>query len=129
MFRHTVRPFPPRHPLVTMTPATLNGFLSKKEIESAYGRSFRSLTRDITRAVKAGDMNILRHLKLVTEDEAVREGTNVTLDMIQDLSNRGQRPMWLVEETWVADWVTRRPGRGRDTARSTASQFESHSDT
>jgi hypothetical protein len=104
-----------------MTTFTLDGFLSKKEIESAYGRSFRSLTRDITRAVKAGDADVLRHLKLVTEDELVREGTDVTLDMIQELSNAGQRPMWLVEEGWVADWITRRPTRRGETVASQSS--------
>ena len=97
-----------------MTTATLAGFLSKKEIEASYGRSFRSLTRDITRAVRAGDTDILRHLKLVTEDEKVREGSEVTLDLIQELSNDGLRPMWLAEESWVADWCKGRPGQRRD---------------
>jgi len=96
-----------------MTPVTLEGFLSKKEIEASYGRSYRSLTRDITRAVKTGDTKILQHLKLVTEDEKVREGTDVTLDMIQDLSNHGMRPTWLAEETWIADWCARRSGQRR----------------
>src|SRR5436190_13730738 len=103
-------------PPVTMTPATLSGFLNKKEIEANYGRSYRSLTRDITRAVKAADADILQHLKLVTDDETVREGTDVTLDMIQDLSNNGLRPMWLAEETWVAEWCTRRSGSRQDNA-------------
>jgi hypothetical protein len=102
-----------------MTTATLTGFLSKKEIEASYGRSYRSLTRDITKAVKAGNTDILRHLKLVTEDEAVREGTDVTLDMIQDLSNQGQRPMWLAEESWVADWCTQRSVYRRDSTKQT----------
>ena len=94
-----------------MTTVTLEGFLSKKEIEASYGRSYRSLTRDITRAVKTGDAKILQHLKLVTEDEKVREGTDVTLGMIQDLSNHGMRPTWLAEESWIAEWCARRSAR------------------
>jgi len=97
-----------------MTSANLAGFLNKKEIEANYGRSYRSLTRDITRAVKNGDASILQHLKLVTEDDTVREGSDVTLDMIQDLSNNGLRPMWLAEETWVADWCARRSNPRQD---------------
>ena len=99
-----------------MTSANLTGFLNKKEIEANYGRSYRSLTRDITRAVKSGDTSILQHLKLVTEDDTVREGSDVTLDMIQDLSNNGLRPMWLAEETWVAEWCARKSNAGQDHA-------------
>jgi hypothetical protein len=99
-----------------MTPVSLSGFLNKKEIEASYGRSYRSLTRDITRAVKAGDTEILQHLKLVTEDDTVREGSDVTLEMIQELSNHGLRPMWLAEESWIADWCARRSGHRRDNA-------------
>ena len=99
-----------------MTSTTLAGFLNKKEIEANYGRSYRSLTRDITRAVKNSDASILQHLKLVTEDDTVREGSDVTLDMIQDLSNNGLRPMWLAEETWVAEWCARRSSPRQDNA-------------
>lgn len=91
-----------------MTPVALDGFLSKKQIEASYGRSYRSLTRDITRAVKTGNTDVLRHLKLITEDDKVREGTEVTLELIQDLSNHGMRPTWLAEESWVAEWCARR---------------------
>ncbi len=91
-----------------MTSATLTGFLNKKEIEANYGRSYRSLTRDITKAVRSRDANILQHLKLVTDDEQIREGSDVTLDLIQELSNSGLRPMWLAEETWVAERCLKR---------------------
>jgi len=91
-----------------MTSSTPAGFLNKKEIEANYGRSYRSLTRDITRAVKSRDANILQHLKLVTEDKRIREGTEVDLELIQELSNSGLRPMWLAEETWVADWCLKK---------------------
>jgi hypothetical protein len=94
-----------------MTPVTIDGYLSKKEIEAAYGRSFRSLTRDISRAVRASDANVLCHLKLVTEDNRIREGTEVTLAMVQELSNNGLRPMWLAEEAWVARWCAERSKR------------------
>ena len=107
-----------------MTSANLAGFLNKKEIESNYGRSYRSLTRDITQAVKSGDASILQHLKLVTEDDTVREGSDVTLDMIQDLSNNGLRPMWLAEETWVAEWCARRSSARQDDATSIQSEPE-----
>ena len=96
---------------VTMTPATLAGFLNKKEIEANYGRSYRSLTRDITRAVKSGDTSILQNLKLVTDDEKIREGSEVSFELIQELSNSGLRPMWVAKESWVAEWCAQKSSR------------------
>src|SRR3712207_1322058 len=91
-----------------MTTATIAGYLNKKEIEANYGRSYRSLTRDITRAVKSRDSEVLEHLKLVTDDNQIREGIDVTFDLIQELSNNGLRPMWVAEEMWVAKWCAKK---------------------
>jgi hypothetical protein len=94
-----------------MTSVTLPGFLSKKQIEMAYGRSFRSLTRDITRALKTGDIDYLQHLKLVTDDNSVQEGKDLTFEMVQALHIDGRRPKWFAEEAWVADWVAQQQSR------------------
>ena len=90
------------HPDNTMTTSAIRGFLTKKEVTELYGRSHRSLTRDFSSAVRVGDREVLAHLKILTDDETVREGTDVTLDQIQDLSNRGLSPTWYVERAWAA---------------------------
>jgi hypothetical protein len=86
-----------------MTPSAISGFLTKKEVAELYGRSHRSLTRDFSSAVRVGDREVLTHLKIVTEDKAVREGTEVSLEQIQDLSNRGLSPTWYIERSWAAE--------------------------
>src|SRR5258708_982061 len=86
-----------------MTPATISGYLTKKEVEERYGRSHRSLTRDFSSAVRRQDEKVLPHLKLQTEDGNVRPGTDVTLEQIQELSNEGLSPTWYVEGEWAAE--------------------------
>jgi hypothetical protein len=85
-----------------MTPSAIPGFLTKTEVAELYGRSHRSLTRDISSAVRVKNVEVLKHLKILTDDEKIREGTDVTLDQIQDLSNRGLSPTWYIERAWAA---------------------------
>ena len=86
-----------------MTPASIPGFLTKKEVEEHYGRSHRSITRDFSAAVRRGDAKVLTHLKLQTEDGTVRAGTEATLDQIQEWSNQGLAPTWYVEGEGAAE--------------------------
>lgn len=86
-----------------MTPAPIPGYLTKKEVEERYGRSHRSLTRDFSAAVRTQDQKVLPHLKLQTEDGTVRQGSEVTLDEIQKLSNQGLSPTWYVAGEWAAE--------------------------
>ena len=85
-----------------MTPSAIPGFLTKTEVAELYGRSHRSLTRDFSSAVRVKNVEVLKHLKILTDDEKIREGTDVTLDQIQDLSNRGLSPTWYIERAWAA---------------------------
>ena len=85
-----------------MTPTPIPDYLTKKEVEEQYGRSYRSLTRDFSTAVRLKDEAILIHLKLHTEDGTLRQGTDVTLEQIQELSNSGLSPTWYVEGEWAA---------------------------
>jgi hypothetical protein len=86
-----------------MTPPPISGFLTKTEVEELYGRSHRSLTRDFSAAVRLKDQKVLTHLKLQTEDGKVRQGTEVSLEQIQELSNKGLSPTWYVEGNWAAE--------------------------
>ena len=85
-----------------MTPAPIAGHLTKKEVSERYGRSHRSLTRDFSTAVRTGDAEVLTHLRLQTDDGTERLGTDVSLEQIQELSNKGLSPTWYVEEEWAA---------------------------
>ena len=82
-------------------PSPIPGYITKKQIEERHQRSHRSLTRDFTRAVRIGDDAVLKHLKLCTEDGVVREGAAMTLDKIQELSNKGLMPTWYAEGEWA----------------------------
>lgn len=92
-----------------MSASPIDGYLTKKEIEENYNRSHRSLTRDFSNAVRVGDSKVFPHLKLRTDDgiklrtndgnELV--GTEVTLEIIQELSNQGLSPTWYAKQEWV----------------------------
>ncbi|QDU10876.1 hypothetical protein [Gimesia aquarii] len=92
------------HPVSTMSASPLADYLTKKEIEEAFQRSHRSLTRDFSQAVRVGDSKILRNLKLRTEDGKEFEGTTVTLEQIQQLSNQGLSPTWYARREWVQEY-------------------------
>ena len=91
-----------------MASESLPGYITKKEVEQLYGRSHRSLTRDFSSAMKAGDTAVLNHLKLRLEDGTVIEGGETSLDRIQELSNQGMSPTWFVERSWAELHYTRR---------------------
>ncbi len=84
-----------------MSVSPVTNYLTKKEIEENYNRSHRSLTRDFSNAVRVGDSEILQHIKLRTDDGNELVGTEVTLEMIQELSNKGLSPTWYAKQEWV----------------------------
>ncbi len=84
-----------------MSASPVTNYLTKKEIEENYNRSHRSLTRDFSNAVRVGDSEILQHLKLRTDDGNELVGSEVTLEMIQELSNKGLSPTWYAKQEWV----------------------------
>ena len=91
------------HPVITMSASPIDGYLTKKEIEESFDRSHRSLTRDFSNAVRVGDSKVLPHLKLRTDDGNELVGTEVTLEMIQELSNKGLSPTWYAKREWVQE--------------------------
>jgi hypothetical protein len=91
------------HSVITMSASPIDGYLTKKEIEESFNRSHRSLTRDFSNAVRVGDSEILPHLKLRTDDGNKLVGTDVTLELIQELSNKGLSPTWYAKQEWVQE--------------------------
>jgi len=86
-----------------MSSSPIAGYLTKKEIEEEFSRSHRSLTRDFSQAVRVGDSEILPNLKLRTDDGKELVGTDVTLELIQELSNQGLSPTWYARREWVQE--------------------------
>lgn len=86
-----------------MSASPIAGYLTKKEIEENYNRSHRSVTRDFSNAVRVGDSAVLQHLRLRTDDGNELVGTEVTLEMIQELSNKGLSPTWYAKKEWVQE--------------------------
>tara|TARA_R110002049_G_scaffold167265_2_gene333446 strand:+ start:2971 stop:3912 length:942 start_codon:yes stop_codon:yes gene_type:complete len=57
------------------------------------------------------DSDILRNLKLRTEDGKEFEGTAVTLEQIQELSNQGLSPTWYARGEWVEEHYGKEPAK------------------
>jgi hypothetical protein len=86
-----------------MANSPLQGFITKKDVAERFDRSHRSLTRDLSAAVRSQDIDVLQNLRLRTDDGKIQEGTEVSLEMIQDMSNRGLTPTWYLLESWVKE--------------------------
>ncbi len=80
---------------------TTEGFVNKRNAVEHFNRSHRSLSRDITTAVRLGDEEILKHFRLQTQDGQVREGTGVTIDVLDELRDAGQVPTWWAERNYL----------------------------
>ena len=105
-----------------MSASPIEGYLTKKEIEESFDRSHRSLTRDFSNAVRVGDSKVLPHLKLRTDDGSELVGTEVTLETIQELSNKGLSPTWYAKREWVQERYS------KETTKSKAVKQEKESD-
>jgi hypothetical protein len=57
-------------------------YITKTEAARLYRRSERSISRDITNAVKFRDQRLLSHVELRLEDGTRRTGTELTIEEI-----------------------------------------------
>lgn len=85
-----------------MTTFSTDGFLNKRDAALAFQRSHRSLSRDVTTAVRLGDAAYLAHWRLETQDGTVRSGTEVTIELLDALRDAGQVPTWWAEPEFLA---------------------------
>jgi hypothetical protein len=88
-------------------PATTD-YITKTEAARLYRRSERSISRDITNAVKFGDGRVLQHVELRLEDGTRRAGTELTIEEIVELRDRGLNPTWLLQTVWLKKTYGRR---------------------
>ncbi len=96
-----------------MDTSPIPGFITRKQAAESCQRAERTLQRYWSKAIEMEDFNILRHLKLHTEDEQVIEGPDVTKARIEQLKKEGRNPTWFVE----ADWVAKKYGPRTDEAK------------
>jgi hypothetical protein len=83
-------------------------YITKTEAARLYRRSERSISRDITNAVKFVDQRVLQHVELHLEDGTRRPGTELTIEEIVELRDRGLNPTWLLQTTWLRNTYGRR---------------------
>ncbi len=88
--------------------STLTGFVTKKEACRRYHRSHRQLTRDLGTAMTVANEKVLSNFRLRTEDGELRDGTDVTTDVITKLRVEGKNPMWFVRAAWMEKTYGRR---------------------
>lgn len=84
-----------------MPDSTPPEYITKTEAARLYRRSERSISRDITNAVKFRDQRLLSHVELRLEDGTRRAGTELTIEEIVELRDRGLNPTWMLETTWL----------------------------
>jgi ribosomal 50S subunit-recycling heat shock protein len=76
-------------------------YLTKTEAAHWFQRSERSLSRDITNAIKARDQDVLEHVRLRLEDGTVRPSTDINIGEIIRLRDDGQNPTWELAVVWL----------------------------
>jgi hypothetical protein len=91
-------------------------YLTKSDAAHWFRRSERSLSRDITNAIKLGDQDVLAHVRLRLEDGTVRPGTEITIEEIIRLRDGGQNPTWELEHAWLQSRYGRRGELHREEA-------------
>lgn len=83
-------------------------YITKTEAARLYRRSERSISRDITNAVKFGDQPLLKNIELRLEDGTRRPGTELTIDEVVELRDRGLNPTWMLQIGWLTSSYGRR---------------------
>ena len=83
-------------------------YITKTEAARFYRRSERSISRDITNAVKFGDQRLLKFIELRLEDGTRRPGTELTIDEVVELRDRGLNPTWMLQIGWLTSSYGRR---------------------
>jgi hypothetical protein len=91
-----------------MPESATTDYITKTEAARLYRRSERSISRDITNAVKSSDHQVLQHVELRLEDGTRRPGDELTIEEIVELRDRGLNPTWLLQTAWLRKTYGRR---------------------
>lgn len=86
-----------------MPDSPIPGHITKEAAAKHVKRSYRALGRDLTAAMKVADADVLQHWKLSTKDGTVRNGLDVTVEMVTQLRDDGFNPTWYGSAAWLED--------------------------
>ena len=86
-----------------MSESPIAGHITKEAAAKRVQRSSRALGRDLTGALRTGDLDILQNWKLTTKDGTVHDGTDVTVDMVTQLRDDGFNPTWYGDASWLEE--------------------------
>lgn len=86
-----------------MDTSPIPGFITRKQAAERCGRSERTLQRYWSRAIELQREQVLKHLRLRTEDAKIIDGPDVTKNLIDDLKKQGQNPTWFVHAAWAQE--------------------------
>jgi hypothetical protein len=84
------------------------GFLTRPEAARQFNRSQRALERDLNVALAIKDDASLVHWKLFTKDGIVRDGENVTAEIVKELVDTGMAPAWCIAEFFLQETYGRK---------------------
>jgi hypothetical protein len=91
-----------------MPESTTPDYITKTEAAVVYRRSERSISRDITNALRFNDRRVLQHIELRLEDGTRRLGNELSIEEVVDLRDRGMNPTWLLATAWLKKTYGRR---------------------
>jgi len=77
------------------------GYVTRSEAPKKYNRSQRALERDLDVALAIQDQELLSYWKLITKDGVVRDGRDVTLEIVKELVANGMAPAWCVAQSFL----------------------------
>jgi hypothetical protein len=86
-------------------------FVTKAEAAQVYRRSERSISRDITNALKFKDKRILQHVELRLENGTRRPAAELSIEEVIQLRDDGLNPTWFLESQWLKKHYGRRDER------------------
>ncbi|MCA9049643.1 MAG: hypothetical protein KDA89_12995 [Planctomycetaceae bacterium] len=98
-------------PVSRMDSSPITGFITRTAAGEKYQCTGRTLQRKWSAALEVRDESVLGNLQLVTEDEKVYDGTEVTKELIEQFKLAGLNPTWYVRESWMQQEFQRKAER------------------
>ena len=83
------------------TPPIPPGHITKSQAARRYKRAYRNIGKDLSAALAMRDEAFLQHCKLLTKDGKLREGIEVTPDVVLRLRDDGMNPTWMFVESFM----------------------------
>ena len=93
---------------------SLDGFITRKQACEQFDISDRSIGRYLKKAMQKNDAAFLNQFRLITLDDEIIAGPNVSFEVIERLQAEGRVPTWYVSQAWMQRKFTSRNGTAAD---------------